>query len=277
MIDRARKLVDLAPELVLACFLLTLLFSFPLWGAQNASDTKEAGIDAHGMVYVSSDAGKQIFVTSTNRCEVTLIAPDRQTVGCLVTRGPTPEAFSHPLTLEIYLKGGRRVSIEPGTSIRDWHFWNGGRQVFVSFGPANGKGMDALYNSASGEVVEKMEEPPDDSLLPQWAKSQLQIDSESIPTSAALNQERTKWIAKVLWQAGKIKPGMQRGDLLKVFTTEGGLSNRLRRTYVYNDCPYIKVDVRFKPVGSAKTPFEEPLEDIIESISRPYLAWSIMD
>ena len=43
--------------------------------------------------------------------------------------------------------------------------------------------------------------------------------------------------------------GMTRADLLKVFTTEGGLSTGLNRTYVYRECQYIKVDVDFEPVG----------------------------
>jgi hypothetical protein len=40
-----------------------------------------------------------------------------------------------------------------------------------------------------------------------------------------------------------------RKDLLVVFTTEGGLSTGLRRTYVSRDCPYFKVDVEFEAVG----------------------------
>jgi len=245
--------------------------------AQNLEDSKEAGIDPQGYVYVISDEGKRIKVTETKRCEMLLVAPNRQTVGCLVMRGAEAEEFSHPLNLEIYLKGGRQITIEPGTPIRDWHFWRNGEQVFVSFGSSNGPGTDVLYDTASGQVVEKLEEPSDEGLLPQWARNRLQIDSESLPMSAALAQERTKWIAKILWQTGKIKPGMQRSDLLKVFTTEGGVSTRFQRTYVYKECPYIKVDVRFKAVGSAKTPFEEPPEDIIESISRPYLGWTVAD
>ena len=277
LIDHSPNRVKFWPEVLSLCYLLHCLLSCPTSAAQNIEDSKEAGIDPQGNVYVSSDVGKRISVTETNRCEMVSIALDRQTVGCLVMRGSGPEEFSHPLKLEIYLKSGRRITIEPGTPIRDWHFWREGQQVFVSFGPSNGPGTDVLYDAASGQVVERLEEPSDESLLPQWAKSRLQIDSESLPMSPALAQERTKWTAKVLWEVSKIKPGMRRMDLLKVFTTEGGLSPRLRRTYVYRECPYIKVDVRFKAVGSAKTPFDEPPEDIIESISRPYLAWGIAD
>ena len=70
---------------------------------------------------------------------------------------------------------------------------------------------------------------------------------------------------------------MKRQDLLTVFTTEGGLSTRFQRTYVYSECPYIKVDVRFKTVTDDRDGSNEDEEDIIESISQPYLAWSVWD
>ena len=69
---------------------------------------------------------------------------------------------------------------------------------------------------------------------------------------------------------------MRRQDLLKVFTTEGGISTRFQRTYVYSECPYIKVNVRFK-AATNESNGEEDAEDIIESISQPYLEWSVMD
>ena len=152
----------LSLRFLLAWFLSCLTPAAP----QNIEDTKEAGTDPQGNVYMSSDEDKRIKVTETNRCQMVLIALDRQTVGCSVTRGLELEEFRHPLRLDIYLKGGRRITIEPGTPIWDWHFWRGGQQVFVSFGPFNGRGTDALYDAASGQAVERLEEPSDDSLLP---------------------------------------------------------------------------------------------------------------
>jgi len=81
----------------------------------------------------------------------------------------------------------------------------------------------------------------------------------------------------------KIKVGMTRADLLKVFTTEGGLSTGLNRTYVYRECPYIKVDVEFEPVGrpardtDGRVTLVEANEDVIKNISKPYLAWMVTD
>ena len=43
------------------------------------------------------------------------------------------------------------------------------------------------------------------------------------------------------------------------------------------DCPYIKVDVQFKQADRDSDALAEVPEDVIESISRPYLQWTIMD
>jgi hypothetical protein len=70
---------------------------------------------------------------------------------------------------------------------------------------------------------------------------------------------------------------MTRADLLKMFTTEGGLSTGLRRTYVYRECPYIKVDVEFEPVGrpakdgDGRVTLIEGNDGVIKKISKPYL------
>jgi hypothetical protein len=80
-----------------------------------------------------------------------------------------------------------------------------------------------------------------------------------------------------------IKPGMTRRTLFSIFTTEGGLSTGLRRTYVSRDCPYFKVDVEFRAVGrpdrdeSGRVTLVEDEQDIIVNVSRPYLQGSIMD
>ena len=96
-------------------------------------------------------------------------------------------------------------------------------------------------------------------------------------------QQPTEWIAKSLKEMEQLKPGMTRADLLKVFTTEGCLSTGLNRTYVYRECPYIKVDVEFEPVGrpardaEGRVTLVEADEDVIKKVSKPYLEWSILD
>ena len=87
----------------------------------------------------------------------------------------------------------------------------------------------------------------------------------------------TKWIDSVMSSILTIKPGAARKDLLRVFKEEGGLSTRTQRTYVYKRCPYIKVDVRFAPVGAEDNGLTEMPEDKVITISRPYLGYSVAD
>jgi hypothetical protein len=76
----------------------------------------------------------------------------------------------------------------------------------------------------------------------------------------------TKKIELIINQTATIKPGQTRKDLLKIFTTESGLSDRNFRTYVYRSCPYIKVDVHFEEVGNPAGPLNENDDDKIVSI-----------
>ena len=76
---------------------------------------------------------------------------------------------------------------------------------------------------------------------------------------------------------------MTRADLLKVFTLEGGISTGLQRTFVYRECPLIKVYVEFEPVGRSardaqgRVTLIESKEDTIKTISKPYLDELIID
>jgi hypothetical protein len=76
---------------------------------------------------------------------------------------------------------------------------------------------------------------------------------------------------------------MTRDQLFALFGTEGGLFNGLRRTYVYRRCPMIKIDVEFAPVGRPSRDAEgrvtmiESDQDLIQKISRPYLAQQVID
>jgi hypothetical protein len=242
---------------------------------QTRGRVSEAGIDTDGNIYVVSDAGEQINMATASHCIAAHVADDLQTVGCSIARSAKPEEAMQSLRLEIYLRNGKKQIIETETPM-DWHFWRGGQQVTVYCHALNGEGRYALYDAASAHLVEKFEEPANERPLPEWAKGPAQIEDESVPVGDEYNQERTKWIAKVLRQIQKIKPGMKRQDLLKVFTTEGGLSSRLQRTYVSSECPFIKVDVRFRATSESRE-MDEDLDDIIVSISQPYLAWSVMD
>ena len=92
-----------------------------------------------------------------------------------------------------------------------------------------------------------------------------------------VDREHTEWIESVMRSILTIKPGATRNDLLRVFKEEGGLSTRTRRKYVYKECPYIKVDVEFAPVGNEDERIAEMPEDKVTAISRPYLEYGITD
>jgi hypothetical protein len=99
----------------------------------------------------------------------------------------------------------------------------------------------------------------------------------SVSAQSTTNNDLTKQISAILIECQKIKPGMTRAELLKVFTTEGGLSTATHRTFVYRDCPYIKVDVDFTPSDPKQKMIEERPTDTISKISKPYLDWTIAD
>ena len=96
-------------------------------------------------------------------------------------------------------------------------------------------------------------------------------------------QAHVAWVGQVFKRLQTIKPGMTRENLLTVFTTEGGLSTGLQRTFVSRDCPYFKVDVEFQAVGrpnrdeDGRVTLVEADEDLITKISRPYLQFGVMD
>ena len=97
------------------------------------------------------------------------------------------------------------------------------------------------------------------------------------PQASGFDEEHTEWIATALRSIQAIKVGMTRSELMKVFTTEGGLefksATTSQRTYVYRKCPYIKVDVKL----AISSPYEDLPTDKITELSRPYLEWTSAD
>lgn len=88
------------------------------------------------------------------------------------------------------------------------------------------------------------------------------------------------WVEQSLERMLTIQPGVTRHELMKVFTTEGGISTAMQRTFVSRDCPYFKVNVNFRRAvqGDKQTDWLQELDDdVITTISGPYLQFSIMD
>jgi hypothetical protein len=110
-----------------------------------------------------------------------------------------------------------------------------------------------------------------------------QLRSLSKAETGQAKDQHIDWIRNSLLKIQTIQVGMTRGQLLDVFTTEGGLSTGLQRTYVFRECPYIKVNVKFSAVGrperdaEGRVTLEESELDIIKEISNPYLQWTVAD
>lgn len=108
-------------------------------------------------------------------------------------------------------------------------------------------------------------------------------DLASLASQERCNQVHDEWVGQALKKMEKVEPGTTREDLLKIFTTESGLSTRLHRTFVSKDCAYFKVDVEFRAADGApldeagRLTMKEDPQDIVVKISRPYLQFSISD
>ena len=97
------------------------------------------------------------------------------------------------------------------------------------------------------------------------------------PNATPYGSEQARWIRQNLPELESIKVGMTRGELLKVFMEEGGISTRTWQRYVYRKCGYVKVDVEFALASDKdNTPPGRP-DDRITKISKPYLALGIWD
>jgi hypothetical protein len=103
-------------------------------------------------------------------------------------------------------------------------------------------------------------------ITPIWSSADTQI-----------NRDFTDQVSQILKEYAEIKPGMtHREQLLKYFGTEGGVSAPSYRTYVSKHCPYVKVDVRFS-LSKPNQGLQEMPTDVIQSISKPYLEYSICE
>ena len=96
-----------------------------------------------------------------------------------------------------------------------------------------------------------------------------------MPSHAAnsADEDLTKQLSAVLMDVHKIKPGMTRAELEKMFSEQRGGSVqpflfRQHETFDYRKCELVHVDIDFRASDSK----EERPTDIIDKISKPYLA-----
>jgi len=90
-------------------------------------------------------------------------------------------------------------------------------------------------------------------------------------------QNHEAWLKQVSEKIETIKPGMTRWDLLEVLRTEGtprptfriggGPPQVLRESFISQDCPYLRIDVEL--AGQ-----DDPIQDVIVRVSKPYLQFA---
>ena len=101
----------------------------------------------------------------------------------------------------------------------------------------------------------------------------------ALTPDAECSTDHREWVSSCLKRMLTVQPGMARVQLMQVFTTEGGIVfSALQQTFVSRDCPFFKAEVRFdRARGVSAGQFEELDTDVIATISRPYLQFTIAD
>lgn len=259
------------------CFPSTLFVAFVSATLTYAQQTGLT-LDANGNITLISSKGDHTILAEHSHCNEIRGTPDGEMLVCFVSRGADDHGFLPQFEIEIYHADGQKQVLGPGGPIREWHFWDEDRQIALSFTASNGHISDALYDAQTGNLVETVEEPAVLSHLPQWAKTQLQIDDESVPTDERSQEMESKWLAKTFRQIESIMPGMHRRDLDSLFRHDGGIQfGPSEDRYVFKACSLIKIDVRFALTAKSADAFHENPDDVITSVSKPYLEYPMTD
>lgn len=262
------------PSRVSALIALAIVVSTAPLSAQRTGLT----LDPNGDIALIWNDGHRTVLARHDHCNEISGTPDNRLMACMVSRGVDDQGYRLGFEIEIYFEDGTKLVLEPGGPIRDWHFWNDHQQIAVSFTSSDGQVSHALYNSQSGNLIETLAAPTDLSKLPQWAKTQTQVDDESVPMDADSQAMRNRWMEKTLREIETIQPGMHRRDLATLFRQDGGINPiGSQERYVLKECSMIKIDVSFKTPDETSPWLQENPDDVIESVSKPYLQYPVMD
>jgi hypothetical protein len=101
------------------------------------------------------------------------------------------------------------------------------------------------------------------------------VSAPFLHATSPVDKELTSRISGIIQECAKLKAGTTRTELMKHFTIEGGIYSATAQTLAYRTCPYIKVDVVFV-LADSKEKKESP-QDVLITISKPYLEFSISD
>jgi hypothetical protein len=90
--------------------------------------------------------------------------------------------------------------------------------------------------------------------------------------------EHSKWIASVLKDMQSIGPGMKRADLSTLLAPESGFHvDPYHQTFVYRGSSYVKIDIAFTAADPSRQRASEDPNDVVQSVSRPYLSATVID
>ncbi len=101
---------------------------------------------------------EEMMGVKEGHCSMAQGTVDGKTFACMVW-DHDPAKFSDPTQIEVYRRHKRICTIEPGSPIREWHFWREGKELAVYYGTKDGLGTYALYKARSGRQVDR---PPHD-------------------------------------------------------------------------------------------------------------------
>ena len=92
-------------------------------------------------------------------------------------------------------------------------------------------------------------------------------------------EARVRWVEKCMGDFEKIKLGMTRSDVDKIFPHDGGIQRPSPVRYVHPECFYFMVDVSYDVKKNPQDQFRPtPTQnDPVTNISRPYLAHPAYD
>ena len=98
------------------------------------------------------------------------------------------------------------------------------------------------------------------------------------PGLSEADHKNAQWVWELMEEMRAIVPGLTRGDLLRVFEPQGGLSHPKQQSFFCRRCRYFLVHAEFDlfdESAPARLPYDE--RDRVKTISAVYLGVAAMD
>ena len=102
---------------------------------------------------------------------------------------------------------------------------------------------------------------------------------ESAPPATTEQEARIHWVEKCLVDFGRIRVGMTRSDVDKIFPQDGGIQCVSPVRYIHPECGYFMIDVSFdfkRNPDDQNRAITSP-DDLVTNISRPYIEYPAYD